>query len=58
MAAQMIHLNLESCHARVLYWAVEKLDGVGPFDNRPSTDKLQHFVKKEEEEKERNYMQI
>ena len=23
----------------------EKLDGVGPIDNRPSTDKLQHFVK-------------
>ena len=22
-----------------------KLDGVGPADNRPSTDKLQHFVK-------------
>ena len=25
------------------------LDGVGPVDNRPSTDKLHHFVKKEEE---------
>ena len=24
----------------------EKLDGVGPVYNRPSTDKLQHFVKK------------
>ena len=24
-----------------------KLDGVGPVDNRPSTDKLQHFVHKE-----------
>ena len=23
-----------------------KLDGVGPVDNRPSTNKLQHFVKK------------
>ena len=23
-----------------------KLDGVGPDDNRPSTDKLHHFVKK------------
>ena len=22
-----------------------KLDGVGPVDNRPSTDKLHHFVK-------------
>ena len=23
-----------------------KLDGVGPVDNRPSPDKLNHFVKK------------
>ena len=23
-----------------------KVDGVGPVDNRPSTDKLHHFVKK------------
>ena len=23
-----------------------KVDGVGPVDNRPFTDKLQHFVKK------------
>ena len=22
-----------------------KLDGVGPFDNRPSTDKIHHFVR-------------
>ena len=29
----------------------EKLDGGGPVDNRPSTDKLHHFVRKEEEEK-------
>ena len=25
---------------------VPKLDGVGPVDNRPSNDKLHHFVKK------------
>ena len=25
---------------------LRKLDGVGPVDNRPSTDKLHHFVKK------------
>ena len=31
---------------------VDKLDGVGPIDNRPSVDKLQHFVKK----KEKNYL--
>ena len=28
-----------------------KLDGVGPVDNRPSTDKLHQFVKNEEEKK-------
>ena len=27
---------------------IHKLDGVGPVDNRPSTNKLQHFVKKKE----------
>ena len=27
------------------YWDfIPKLDGVGPVDNRPSTDKLHHFV--------------
>ena len=25
---------------------LKKLDGVGPVDNRPSTDKLHHFVRK------------
>ena len=25
---------------------LEELDGVGPVDNRPSTDKLHHFVRK------------
>ena len=30
-----------------------KLDGVGPVDNRPSTDKLHHFVQKK---KKKNYM--
>ena len=29
----------------------KKLDGVGPVDNRPSTNKLHHFVQKKEEEK-------
>ena len=29
----------------------KKLDGVGPIDNRPSTDKLHHFVKKKEKKK-------
>ena len=30
---------------KILY-SVRKLDGVGPVDNRPSTDKLHHFVQK------------
>ena len=29
-----------------------KLDGVGPVDHRPSTNKLHHFVQK----KKKNYM--
>ena len=32
---------------------VEKLDGVGPVDNRPSADKLHHFVQKKDEKKEK-----
>ena len=27
-------------------WSGKKLDGVGPVDNRPSTDKLHHCEKK------------
>ena len=30
---------------------INKLDRVGPVDNRPSTDELHLFVQKEEEEK-------
>ena len=34
-----------------------KLDGVGPVDNRPSTNKLHHFVRfKKKLFKEKNYM--
>ena len=35
-------------------WALlieDKLDGVGPVDNRPSTDKLHHFVQKKTKQK-------
>ena len=32
-----------------------KLDGVGPVDNRPFTDKLHHFVRKKKDLK-KNYM--
>ena len=30
-----------------------KLDGVGPVDNRPSTDLLHHSVKKEEKKEKK-----
>ena len=30
---------------------IGKLDGVGPVDNIPTTNKLHHFVRKKEEEK-------
>ena len=30
---------------------VSKLDGLGPVDNRPSTNKLHHFVKKKKKKK-------
>jgi hypothetical protein len=42
--------------AQVSKWNIlkhVKLDGVGPVDNRPSTDKLHHFVRIKEEEKKR-----
>ena len=46
--------DLAHSHLIIFYSAFElKLDGVGPVDNRPSTDKLHHFVKKKEEEKEK-----
>ena len=36
--------------ANIIWYATssieKKLDGVGPVDNRPSTDKLHHFVRK------------
>ena len=35
--------------------ANEKLDGVGPVDNRPSTDKLHHLSERRKK-KEKNYM--
>ena len=30
---------------------VKKLDGVGPIDNRPSTDQPNHFVPKKKKKK-------
>ena len=34
----------------------KKLDGVGPVDNRPSTDKLHPFVRKKRKKEKKNYM--
>ena len=39
-----------------LFWIYKfqifsKLDGVGPVDNRPSTDKFHHFVRKKNKNK-------
>ena len=31
----------------------KKLDGVGPVDNRPSTEKLHQFVKKRKKNREK-----
>ena len=42
----------EVCGERKLFYCPpKKLDRVGPVDNRPSTNKLHHFVRQEEEEK-------
>ena len=45
LMAQCIQTNAEKC---VLCLLGGKLDGVGPVNNRPSTDKLHHFVRKKE----------
>ena len=43
-------INLSSKHRiskfEDIILVVFKLDGVGPVDNRPSTNKLHHFVQK------------
>ena len=36
----------------------QKLDGVGSVDNRPSTDKLHHFVKKKKKRKKCDMTQM
>ena len=35
----------------ILKVKILKLDGVGPVDNKPSTDKLHHFVQKKKKKK-------
>ena len=48
-----IEKNLKLFYCRNVYFFdfyyqySEKLDGVGPVDNRPSTDSLHHFIQKE-----------
>ena len=41
--------SMESCEVEF----VRKLEGVGPFDNRPSTVKLHHFVQKEKKRRKK-----
>ena len=36
------------------HYSIYKLDGVGPVDNRPSTNKLHHFVQKRKKKEKRN----
>ena len=38
------------------HWSVVKLDGVGPVDNRPSNNKLHHFVQKKRRESDMWYV--
>ena len=38
---------------KIVMFLLIKLDGVGPVDNRPYPDKLNHFVKKKEVKKKR-----
>ena len=36
---------------KILREGFQKLDGIGPVDNRPSTDKLSQFVHKKKKKK-------
>ena len=40
-------------HSSTVKLCYSKLDGVGPLDNRPSTNKLHHFVQKKEKKEEK-----
>ena len=44
------HENNNNKQAKRIQW-LSKLDGVVPVDNRPSTNKLHHFIKKEKKKK-------
>ena len=38
--------------SELICWCFSKLDGVGPIDNRPSSDKLHLFLQKRRRKKE------
>ena len=44
--SQMIKEQTKSSQCASVKWKKKKLDGVGPVNNRPFTNKLQHIVKK------------
>ena len=44
------HKEFPSSFRKTKLYVIE-LDGVGPVDNRPSTDKLHHVVQKKEKKK-------
>ena len=44
-----------ACIACMIFY---KLDGVGPVDNRPCTDKLHHFVKEKKKKKKKRRKKI
>ena len=45
--------KLEKSNSEKIKGIIFKLDGVGPVDNRPSTVKLHHFVRKRKEKKKK-----
>ena len=44
----------QTSHIAYEFVSFTKLDGVGPIDNRPSTDKLHHFVRKKKKKNNNN----
>ena len=49
LQSRAILLQVIDIHSIEHNWIIRKVDGEGPVDNRPSTDKLHLFVGKEEE---------
>ena len=46
MSPVTCHMSPVTCQKKITFFFVykKKLDGVGPVDNRPSTEQLHHFV--------------